>query len=94
MVADAPLTNDVYRCQLKPLIAADYAPVKFNKKQWNTLRTAFPDGVCDYTQAGVEQVNTTPWQTFENGPGGVPLGPAPVSLPLSAAAVAADAQLH
>ena len=42
------------------------------------LAAVFPNGVCDWTRPGVGQTDAV-LTTFENGPGGVPLGPAPVS---------------
>jgi hypothetical protein len=50
--------------------------------QWDRLRAAFPDGVCDYGRRGVGQVPAEPGTTFAAGPGGAPLGPAPQSQPL------------
>jgi hypothetical protein len=80
--AGMAFTDDVMKCQLKPLRASDYFPVFFTPEQWAQLEETFPTGVCDYTQPGVEQQGTTPWQTYADGPGGRPLGPAPVSRPL------------
>ena len=79
MVAGEALTNDDYRCQLKPLNPYDYAPIGFTAEQWTQLQQTFPDGVCDYSKPGVGQQATVPWQTYANGPGGQPLGDAPVS---------------
>jgi hypothetical protein len=61
MVAGEPLTNDVLKCRLKPIAAADYAG-KLDKNGLADLRTIFPHGVCDFRKAGVGQVRTkTPW---------------------------------
>ena len=54
LAAGEPLTNDVLKCQLKPLAATDYA-VPLNTSQFARLQTIFPDGVCDYSKPGVEQ---------------------------------------
>lgn len=81
VAAGGPTTNDVIKCQLKPLDAADY-PVSFTAAQWTRLQTAFPSGVCDWAKPGVDQVPSIPWMTFAGGPGGVPLGDPPVSTPL------------
>ena len=55
LVAGAPLTNDVMKCQLKPINFADYqAP--FNDAQQSRLRAIFPGGVCDFSKPGVNQV--------------------------------------
>lgn len=54
IVAGAPLTNDVLKCQLKPLDPADYLkPLK--PEELAQLREIFPEGVCDYAKPGVEQ---------------------------------------
>ena len=38
------------------------------------------NGVCDYTKPAVGQQHSIPWMTYEDGPGGKPLGPAPQSV--------------
>jgi hypothetical protein len=77
--AGMPFTDDVIKCNLKPLQRSSYFPILFSDAQWAQLQAAFPTGVCDYSQWGVDRVPTVPWLTYENGPGGEPLGPAPVS---------------
>ena len=72
------LASNIMKCQLKPLNPSDYT-VMFNGAQWARLLAVFPQGVCDYSKSGVGQVEPNPWQTFINGPGGVPLGDPPVS---------------
>jgi hypothetical protein len=55
LVAGAPLTNDVMKCQLKPISFADYkAP--FSDAQKARLEAIFPAGVCDFSKPGVNQV--------------------------------------
>jgi hypothetical protein len=55
LVAGAPLSNDVMKCQLKPINTADYkAP--FSEAQLTRLRAIFPAGVCDFSKPGVHQV--------------------------------------
>jgi hypothetical protein len=76
--AGAPPSDEVIKCQLKPLNAADYA-VMFTPQEWLQLERAFPTGVCDYTRPGVGQRPSIPWITFAGGPGGRPLGAAPRS---------------
>jgi hypothetical protein len=66
------------KCQLKPLSATDYA-VAFTPEQWARLQAAFPTGVCDWTKPSVDVQPSVPWLTFAGGPGGQPLGAAPVS---------------
>jgi hypothetical protein len=83
MVAGEAVTNDDYRCQLKPISAADYLPAVLTSTQLDALRATFPDGVCDYSKSGLYQQGNLPWSTYAAGPGGKPLGDAPVSTPLS-----------
>ena len=78
-VAGGPLSSDVMKCQLKPLVRSDYG-VAFTDAQWATLQATFPTGVCDYSLPGVSQQGPKArWLTFANGPGGTPLGDPPVS---------------
>jgi uncharacterized tannase-like protein DUF6351 len=62
---------------LKPLNSADYAPVVFTTAQLARLNAAFPGGVCDWSKPGVGQQAAQSPLTFADGPGGVPLPPAP-----------------
>ena len=55
MVAGAPLTNDVLKCQLKPVDMADYA-VPFSDADKARLGGIFPAGVCDWSKAGAGQL--------------------------------------
>jgi hypothetical protein len=77
MIAGGPLTNDVLKCQLKPLNPSDYPRVIFTEGEWARLQAIFPDGVCDWSRPGVAQdaVPST-WLSF---------GPSPVNrfVPLS-----------
>ena len=82
MVAGEPFTGDVLKCQLKPLDRSDYYPLQFTDDEWAQLEKTFPTGVCDYSKPGVDQQPTNPWMTYQNGPGGQPLGPAPTSQPV------------
>lgn len=85
IAAGMPFTDDVMKCQLRPLAEADYLPARFTDQQWAKLQMAFPNGVCDYSKPGVDTVKTVPWLTYEGGPGGQPLGDPPVSQPFTAA---------
>jgi hypothetical protein len=78
-VAGGPLVENILKCQLQPLDAADYAPITFSAAQLARLHAAFPDGVCDWTEPGVDQQEAISPLTFAAGPGGHPLPPAPVS---------------
>jgi hypothetical protein len=67
MVAGGPLTNNILKCQLKPIDASDYK-VQFTEEQRQRLQTIFPSGVCDYSKPGVEQqAPTGTWQNHMNG---------------------------
>lgn len=55
LVAGAPLTNDVLKCQVKPINYGDYK-VAFNDAQRARMTAIFPTGVCDFSKPGVEQV--------------------------------------
>ena len=83
--ADEPTTDDILKCQLKPLRRDDY-PVTFTDAEWQSLQKAFPNGVCDYSKPGVDQRPTIPWLTYQDRAGhviygGRALGTAPVSHP-------------
>jgi hypothetical protein len=78
-VAGGPLTEDILKCQLKPLAASDYAPITFLPSQWSRLQTAFAQGVCDWSKPGVGQADTAAPMTFRAGAGGQPLGARPAS---------------
>jgi hypothetical protein len=55
LAAGGPATDDVYKCALKPVDAADYKTPP-TAEQLAQLRQIFPDGVCDYGKPGVGQV--------------------------------------
>jgi hypothetical protein len=63
-VAGAPVASDVIKCQLKPISTADYK-VTFTSAQQTRLASIFPQGVCNYSVAGVEQQPLRgTWLTF------------------------------
>ena len=80
-VAGGPLTENILKCQLKPLSVVDYPPMTFTPEQWARLRDTFADGVCDWTLPGVGQQHAVSPLTFRDGPGGAPLPPAPEAEP-------------
>jgi Tannase-like family of unknown function (DUF6351) len=62
-VAGGPTTGDTFKCELKPIDKADYKrPV--TDAQLAQLRTAFPQGVCDYTKKGIMQRPAGIWLTY------------------------------
>jgi hypothetical protein len=73
MGAGGPLTEDVMKCQLKPMVREDY-PVEFTEEQWQRLQEAFPGGVCDYSKTGVSQRGAVKWLTYQNKKGRVIYG--------------------
>jgi hypothetical protein len=78
-VAGGPLVENILKCRLEPLDSAGYAPVVFTPAQWARLKAAFPGGVCDWSRPGIGQQPAVSPLDFAEGPGGVPLPPAPVS---------------
>jgi hypothetical protein len=81
IVSGGPLSEDVFKCQLKPLdfASTDFTGVVFTSPQQARLRAVFTDGVCDWSKPGVGQTAWTP-STFRTGPGGQPLPDAPTSI--------------
>ena len=80
-VAGGPAAENILKCQLKPLDFNDraFGGVTFTADQQARLRSAFPNGVCDWSRPGVNQVPFLGPLTFQDGPGGKVLGPAPQS---------------
>jgi hypothetical protein len=52
--AGAPTSDEVFKCQLKDVDPADYA-FDPGPEQVDRIRAIFPNGVCDYSLAGVGQ---------------------------------------
>ena len=77
--AGGALTENILKCQLKPLVFADYTGVTFTAGQQARLQSAFSGGVCDWSKVGVGQVDPIGPLTYKAGAGGVPLPAAPVS---------------
>lgn len=68
-VAGAPITNDIVKCQLKPISASDYK-VPVSAEDMARLKKIFPAGVCDWSKPGVEQQPLAgTWQTFNTDRG-------------------------
>ena len=70
LVAGGPLTNDILKCQLKPIDFSEYA-VSFSDQEKARLQAIFPDGVCDWSKPGLHQQINATWLSF---------GPSPVNL--------------
>ena len=69
LVAGGPLTNDVLKCQLKPVDYSDYR-VEFTDAEKARLEKIFPEGVCDWNKPGVHQSVNRTWLSY---------GPSPVN---------------
>lgn len=97
IASGGPESNDIIKCTLAPLPVVwpadgSYGPLPFTPSigplmgEWDRLRALFPDGVCDYSRPGVDQVAVQPWTSFADGPGGVALPPPPKSAAIGTAA--------
>jgi hypothetical protein len=53
IAAGGPLADDILKCALKPIDVRDYNQM-LTPEQLGRVKIIFPDGVCDYTRAGVE----------------------------------------
>ena len=89
IAAGEPFTDDIMKCQLKPLEPGDYPGITFTSAQWTALQQTFPTGVCDWKRSGVEQQPNPVWMTYQHADGsviyyGTPLGAAPASHPVGA----------
>ncbi len=91
-------TDDRLDCQTMPIEDHDYAGQSFEEvftpEQQDTLKDAFPTGVCDYSKPGRGFQAAIPWLTYQDDQGdviygGESMGPAPVSVPYGPAAVSA-----
>ncbi len=81
-VGGGPLVENILKCQLKPLVFSDYTGVTFTATQQTRMQTVFSSGVCDWTKPGVGQQAPISPQTYQAGPGGVPLPAMPQSNPI------------
>jgi hypothetical protein len=81
-VAGGARTEDILKCQLKPLDPAEYAPATVSAVQLDRLSKVFPQGVCDWSKPGVGQQAPVSPLTFAAGPGGQPMAAAPTSVPV------------
>jgi hypothetical protein len=83
IVAGGPYAENIFKCQLKPITftSPDYNGITFTADQQTRLAAVFPNGVCNWSLPGVNQTSAEA-TTFAAGPGGMPLGLPPVSVPL------------
>ena len=82
--AGQSMVDGVLKCQLKPLNRADYKQT-LTDQQWSRLQAALPGGACDWTKPSVGATQAIAWLSYVDGPGGKPLGAAPVSRQSTAA---------
>lgn len=78
-VAGGPLSENILKCQLKPLAAGDYTPAVLSAAQLTRLQNTFATGVCDWSKTGVGQQDAVSPLSFASGPGGAPIPAIPVS---------------
>ncbi len=81
-VAGGGLSENILKCQLKPLVFSDYTGITFSAAQQARLSAVFATGVCDWSKIGVGQQEAVSPQTYQAGPAGVPLPAAPQSTPI------------
>ena len=65
--AGGPLAANVLKCQLKPIVAADYK-VSLTAADLTRLKTIFPGGVCDWSKPGVNQTPVVTWASVGPSP--------------------------
>ena len=63
-VAGGPLTEDVFKCRLRPIDWADSVYAGLDTGQRARLQAVFPSGVCDWNRRGVGQQTSPGWVTF------------------------------
>jgi Tannase-like family of unknown function (DUF6351) len=68
IAAGGPASDDVFKCALKPVDAADYK-TRPSAEQLAQLRQIFPEGVCDYSKPGVEQARIAGTWAYFKGDG-------------------------
>jgi hypothetical protein len=65
MVAGGPLASDIVKCELTPFDTGDYAAEFTAEQRARAENDVFPDGVCDWSQPGIEQQGLAgTWQRF------------------------------
>jgi hypothetical protein len=79
-VAGEPVTGLSLKCRLTALRRSDLPAL--TAEQFRRLKAALPGGACDWDRRPVGYRISQPWLSFNQGPGGVPLGPPPRSVPV------------
>jgi hypothetical protein len=67
-VAGGPQTENILKCQLKPLVSSDYTGITFSASQQARLNAVFPGGVCDWSKPGVGQQEASLAADLRGGP--------------------------
>lgn len=78
-IAGGALSENVLKCQLKPLNAAEYAPATVTASQLTRLQSVFSTGVCDWSKPGVGQQEAVSPLSFAAGAGGAAIPAAPTA---------------
>ena len=65
--AGGPVAANVLKCRLRPVNVNDYK-VAFSDEEKERLQRVFPEGVCDWTKPGVDQVPLVTWPSFGPSP--------------------------
>lgn len=63
IVAGAPLTGDVMKCELRPINWGEYG-VEFSEAERDRLIKIFPGGVCDWSLKGIAQQQNDQWISY------------------------------
>lgn len=63
LVAGAPATSDVLKCELRPLDRKDYKR-PLTEAQFAGLKTVFTQGVCDFSRKGAGQSAPDTWLSY------------------------------
>jgi hypothetical protein len=63
IASGAPITDDVLKCQLKPIQPGGYRR-PLTPEQLKRLNVVFPQGACDYTKPGVGQQRVKGWMSY------------------------------
>jgi hypothetical protein len=74
--AGGPKANDIVACRLQPLDRADFdfMLVPFTDDEWASLQAVYPDGVCDWSKAGIGQGPAQTWLRYDARGGGPAYG--------------------
>jgi hypothetical protein len=65
--AGGPLAANILKCRLKPIDPRDYRAA-LSGADLSRLRAIFPNGVCDWSKPGINQVPVVAWASFGPSP--------------------------